>query len=489
MRAFLIINGEHHDWVTKRLTPDESNHWEDLEMVDDINHADYVIVVNKPPLGGIETFKHFDKILYYKIEPDGFEYTKHYYDDTDEKSHYFPKDGQLIPATWKLDENWSQLESMGFPDNKTEDLLWITGTTGDQYTEDWVQTLEGHRLRMSFLDKFMKKYPDRLHLYGRGTERHGGDGFTNKRSELFFSHRYVFGFENSWQNGYATEKIYDAILAGCMPIYWGCPNLEEFLPEGSFIRLNIKEEDAVDKVIDIIESDYREQHLDALKQARELILHKYSLIPTFHRDIHSLQKEDYEMMYGGYNKIVFSTYGPGMFQESKGEWVNIDYKDKIVLDIGADYGSTAEFFLKKGAKQVIAVESDPKLGEQLKKFSENKNITPFISEINRSEKLVYLLQEFKPDIVKSDCEKCEKLFLGVPIEVLRIPKTYIVECHPDYVELADKRYLDMCSLLKMYFTQAEYQKKSHVYWSRTEDPLLFEKTKIEVFIYERLLDR
>lgn len=35
--------------------------------------------------------------------------------------------------------------------------------------------------------------------------------------------------ENSYARGYVTEKIFDAMYAGCAPIYWGDPELEPFI--------------------------------------------------------------------------------------------------------------------------------------------------------------------------------------------------------------------------------------------------------------------
>jgi len=48
-----------------------------------------------------------------------------------------------------------------------------------------------------------------------------------------------------------------------------------------------------------------------------------------------------------------------IFNEDYNEcWGCVSYKDKTVLDLGADYGSTVYYFLKNGAKKVIAVEGD-----------------------------------------------------------------------------------------------------------------------------------
>ena len=37
--------------------------------------------------------------------------------------------------------------------------------------------------------------------------------------------------ENSIATDYVTEKLYDAFVAGCVPVYYGAPNVEDLLPD------------------------------------------------------------------------------------------------------------------------------------------------------------------------------------------------------------------------------------------------------------------
>jgi len=45
----------------------------------------------------------------------------------------------------------------------------------------------------------------------------------------------VFGAENSNCRGYVTEKIYNALEVGAIPIYLGAADISDFVPEGSFV--------------------------------------------------------------------------------------------------------------------------------------------------------------------------------------------------------------------------------------------------------------
>ena len=58
-----------------------------------------------------------------------------------------------------------------------------------------------------------------------------GGPVADKR-EFIRNYRFVIAFENSSHPGYTTEKMVEAWVEGCVPIYWGNPRIaEEFNPE------------------------------------------------------------------------------------------------------------------------------------------------------------------------------------------------------------------------------------------------------------------
>lgn len=60
------------------------------------------------------------------------------------------------------------------------------------------------------------------------------------QDKLLFLKQYKFClcFENSSYKGYTTEKILEAKLAGCIPIYWGNPEIEKDFKKNSYISLH-----------------------------------------------------------------------------------------------------------------------------------------------------------------------------------------------------------------------------------------------------------
>ncbi len=54
--------------------------------------------------------------------------------------------------------------------------------------------------------------------------------------ETIGRYRFCLAVENSIEQDYVTEKIYDCLGAGTVPIYLGAPNVDEFAPPGSYVN-------------------------------------------------------------------------------------------------------------------------------------------------------------------------------------------------------------------------------------------------------------
>lgn len=78
--------------------------------------------------------------------------------------------------------------------------------------------------------------------------------------EVFSQYKFTFCPENSRFNGYVTEKPIQPMCCGSIPIYYGAPDVEQYLPKGTFI--NFAEFKNIDEVCDYIyhmnENEYRQ---------------------------------------------------------------------------------------------------------------------------------------------------------------------------------------------------------------------------------------
>lgn len=55
------------------------------------------------------------------------------------------------------------------------------------------------------------------------------------KRQVISGFRFAICYENCFFPGYITEKIFDCFLAGCIPVYWGAPDITEFVPAETFI--------------------------------------------------------------------------------------------------------------------------------------------------------------------------------------------------------------------------------------------------------------
>lgn len=155
-----------------------------------------------------------------------------------------------------------------------------------------ISALPGHKLRAEFIKKLCEHNFQFL-LYG-GTSwakyHQYIDNAPNGKWPIYSKSRYVLVIENEVAPYYWSEKITDAMLCWAIPIYYGCQNLENYFPKNSFIRLDVTNENAINNLQKIINSDYYEKNINALAKARELILKKYNLLNFIESEFESYVK-------------------------------------------------------------------------------------------------------------------------------------------------------------------------------------------------------
>lgn len=115
-------------------------------------------------------------------------------------------------------------------------------------------------------------------------------------------------------------------------------------------------------------------------------------------------------------------------------WGFMNFAEKRILDIGADWGSTAQFFLARKAAHIVALEANSQLYRQLCKNSElTSKVTPIHLRVKCPEHFEWLIKRFQPHILKIDCEDCEKHLPQVTDNVLLSVDEYAIECHSIHI--------------------------------------------------------
>lgn len=93
--------------------------------------------------------------------------------------------------------------------------------------------------RYRVIKYFSESHPGNFDLYGIGwnkDEFSSYRGTTASKRLTLAKYKFSLCFENQAKTkGYITEKIWDCLLCGTIPIYWGADNIAEYVPENCFI--------------------------------------------------------------------------------------------------------------------------------------------------------------------------------------------------------------------------------------------------------------
>jgi hypothetical protein len=120
--------------------------------------------------------------------------------------------------------------------------------------------------RVVFFEK-LSRYK-RVDSAGRKFNNIGGGGPRDPRSKIEFLRQYKFNiaFENRSLAGYTTEKIVDPMVARCLPIYWGDPDIAEHFNPRSFLNRSDfpNDEELIDKIIELDQDDAK--YLEYMRQ-------------------------------------------------------------------------------------------------------------------------------------------------------------------------------------------------------------------------------
>lgn len=165
-----------------------------------------------------------------------------------------------MTRTWSVRKTFNELKAMKELPRKTKELSWITSN---------LALLPGHRYRLAFLERIKGHLP--LDLFGRG--------FTPiaDKWDAMAAYKYSIAFENTIAPYYITEKIFDCWAAGCLPFYYGSPEIGKYFPEDSYIKIDPEDKFVVEKMKETIDGDVYKDRIAAITEARGLILEKYNM--------------------------------------------------------------------------------------------------------------------------------------------------------------------------------------------------------------------
>jgi hypothetical protein len=153
----------------------------------------------------------------------------------------------------------------------------------------------GHKKRLEFSYHLKEVFGDGIDLFGRGIEE------IEDKWDALASYKYHIAMENCAVDDYWTEKLSDAFLAGCHPVYYGCPNIGKYFNPAALTQIDInKPEKAIQTISACLENNTFEMSKNEIMKARLDVLNRYNVFPM----IASLVEQKKQKVVSGYERVI-----------------------------------------------------------------------------------------------------------------------------------------------------------------------------------------
>lgn len=153
-----------------------------------------------------------------------------------------------------------------------------------------------HNNRYRFSQWLAGKIPE-LEMFGHGVR------YIEFKREALDPYRFHLAIENFRGQHHWTEKLSDAFLCSCVPIYYGCTNLADYFPKESFIEIDLEKWETALEVIRRVIDDPQEyeSRKESIYEARRLALNDYNLLHMIARIV----EENYQAGRSASKRPVF----------------------------------------------------------------------------------------------------------------------------------------------------------------------------------------
>ena len=280
----------------KKMTPNCSGKWKNMTAITDPMNADYCLVFDN--YLGIYPHK---RTIYFGQHPYVEEHSPYFrtFQDRMNCVARFSLDKYFNPGEWWIKHTYDELMALE-PPKKIKKLACImTYQTHKSMYEQRVKFMQTFTKQCKDYDLYgrpeekFRANPDFTEVYKGALGHNKPDGLKGEHligKELLIDYRYSLEFDVGPTRNYLSERFYDALLLWTMPIYFGSQNVHEYISSNAFHYVNIYDSLDTTKVINIINSDSREQNITAMKEARDLLLNKYQTWPYVHEIVNNLDK-------------------------------------------------------------------------------------------------------------------------------------------------------------------------------------------------------
>ena len=252
--------------------------WNNIEITWENSNIDYYIIINKPNLNFNEYYEP-SKTIIYQMEP-----------------WVCFKDRKWGVKTWG---DWSRPDENKFLHVHSHRKFlnnvqwWVNIPRPIQLSgkkQDKIANIlsnkkcdEGHLKRIELCKT--SDYMNISDTYGKdnyfGLKNYCGNVINERKENILLEYKYHLVVENNKEYNYATEKLWDALICECLPFYWGCPNLEEYLDPLCFVRLDLNDiPGSIEIIKKAMKEDWWSQRINIIRREKEKVINKLGFFPN-----------------------------------------------------------------------------------------------------------------------------------------------------------------------------------------------------------------
>ena len=244
-------------------TPNCNGIWNNIQATANKKEADYVIVMD-------QTMENVDarKVIFFGREPKHVVGAYKEWHGICSGNYHHEAGNSWLAMTWWTKKTFDELIQLN--PEKTKNLSVID--SGKRVTEF-------HGYRLDLIREIIKRLRNDVDCYGGIVNNQLPHRDKTKGLEAY---RYNLAVENGRTDFYFSEKLCDPLLFLAMPIYCGCRKIDRFFPSKSYVLIDEQKSHEYNAryIKEVIGSNIREENIEAIKEARDLVLYKYNIWNT-----------------------------------------------------------------------------------------------------------------------------------------------------------------------------------------------------------------
>jgi hypothetical protein len=246
--------------------------WNNIEITWDTENIDYYVIINRTNETGYDK----SRTVVFQMEPWVCDESKDWgvktWGDWSIPRGFmkvFSHQDNLNNVQWQI----PRIDGIVIPEKKTDKIISILSNKNFD---------DGHIKRIEFIQRLEERGFNGIDVYGfENFHKYKNYVGTTADKVEMSQYKYCFSCENNCEKNYATEKIWEPILCECLCFYWGCPNLEEHIDGGAFVRLDLDDfEGAMALVKKAIDEDWWSARVDIIRKEKRKILEEIGFFPN-----------------------------------------------------------------------------------------------------------------------------------------------------------------------------------------------------------------